>query len=150
MLPAIAYTLMCFVVAAILTCGYALTRPIHMRDEMKSWRVLLGLFVFCFAGPYLYNETLTRWHGPELDHTINEAAGELPFTNLIYYKVTSYNDKAARVLAVFSERQAWGGMDHPQVALNLEKKGKNWTTTSYKVLNSERLNEETYVFPVYW
>ena len=76
MLPAIAYTIVCFVVAAILCCGYVLTRPIHVRDEMKSWRVFLGLFVFCFAGPYLYNEGMTQWHGKELDHAIKDAVGE--------------------------------------------------------------------------
>jgi hypothetical protein len=32
----------------------------------------------------------------------------------------------------------------------LQKQGKSWKTISYKVLNSERLNKETYVFPVYW
>ena len=151
MLPAIAYTIMCFVVAAILCCGYVLTRPIHVRDEMKSWRVFLGLFVFCFAGPYLYNEALTQWHGKELDHAIKDAVGELPFNDLIYYKVTSYSGSEAKVLAVFTERLAWGGTDHPQIGLTIDKSSKGtWKTTSYKILNSERLNTETYVFPVYW
>ena len=142
---------MCFAAAGLLTFGYVLTRPIHVRDEMKSWRVLLGLFVFCFAGPYLYNEVMTRWHGPELDKAINAAVPELPVTgNLIYYKVTSFSGDKARVMAVFSEKLEWGGTDHPQYALNMEKEGGKWKTESFKVLNSERLNEETYVFPVYW
>ena len=151
MLPAIAYTLVCFVVAALLTCGYVLTRPIHVRDEMKSWRMFLAMFVLCFAAPYLYNETLTRWHGPELEPALKASYSQLPVNgHMIYYKVTSYGNNKANVMVVSAERQEWGGMDHPQIAVTLEKHGKTWTTTSFKVLNSNRFNKETYVFPVYW
>lgn len=151
MLPAIAYTLACFVVAAIMTCGWVLTRPIHVRDEMRSWRVLLALFVLCFLGPYLYNETLTRIHGQELEHAIKAAYSDVPVQgHMIYYKVTSFKGDEAHVLVVSEEKEDWGGTDHPQIGLKLERKGKGWKTTSYTVLNSERLNKEAYVFPVYW
>jgi len=151
MLPAIAYTLAAFVVAAILTCGYTLTRPIHKKDDYKSWRVMLLLFVLCFTGPYLYLEVLTAWHGKELDHAIKEAFPEVPCTGtLMYYKVRSFSDTSATVMAVGNEKLDWGGTDHPQYKLTLENKGKGWKVTSYNVWNSERLNIETYVFPVYW
>ncbi|MEA2552648.1 MAG: hypothetical protein QOJ65_824 [Fimbriimonadaceae bacterium] len=152
MLPAIAYTIACFIIAALLTCGYVLTRPVHVRDEMRSWRVMLALFALCFAGPYLYNEVLTRIHGPELEKALKTAYADLPINggHMIYYKVTSFGGNEAKVLLVSEEKMEWGGTDHPQISLVLQKQGKSWKTISYKVLNSERLNKETYVFPVYW
>lgn len=151
MLPAIAYTLATFVVAALLTCGWVLTRPIHMKDEMRSWRVLLGLFVVTFMGPYGYNEVLTRWHGKELEPAIKASYADLPLNGpMLYYKVKAYSKDKARVMVVANEKLDWGGTDHPEVMLNLEKSGKKWQTVSYRLLNSDRLNKETYVFPVYW
>jgi hypothetical protein len=151
MLPAIAYTLATFVIAALLTCGWVLTRPIHLKDEMRSWRVLLALFAITFMGPYAYNEVLTRWHGPELDHAVKASYTELPLNGpLMYYKVKSYSGTKAKVMVVANEKLDWGGTDHPQVLISLEKSGKSWHTVSYRLLNSDRLNKETYVFPVYW
>jgi hypothetical protein len=151
MLPAIAYSIGCVVIAALLTCGYTLTRPIHKKDDFKSWRVMLLMFVFVFTGPYLYLEAMTSWHGKELDPVIKASYGDLPFTGpMLYYKVRTYNDKEATVMVVANEKLEWGGTDHPQVQLTLEKKGSSWKTKSYKIWNSERLNIETYIFPVYW
>ena len=151
MLPAIAYTLATFAVAALLTCGYVLTRPIHIRDEMRSWRVLLLLFAVCFGGPYAYNEILTQMHGENVEKAVKAAYKETPFQGpILYYKVTSYRGDKAKVLVVAEEKQDWGGTDHPMMTFTLEKNGKGWKTTAYKVLNSERLDRESYVFPVYW
>jgi len=151
MLPAIAYSIGTFIIAAILTCGYVLTRPIHRKDDMKSWRVLLLMFVLCFTGPYIYIEVMTRWHGPELEHAINASYSELPLNGpMVYYKVRTFTSTNATVMVVANERLDWGGTDHPQVMINLENHGKGWQTVSFKVLNSWRLNTESYVFPVYW
>jgi hypothetical protein len=151
MLPAIAYTLGCFVIAALLTCGYTLTRPIHKKDDFKSWRVMLLMFVLCFTGPYLYLEVLTAWHGKELEPAIKDAFPDLNTNGpMMYYKVKSYTPTEARVMVVADEKLDWGGADHSQFEFTIDKTDKGWKTTSYKVLNSGRLNIETYVFPVYW
>ena len=152
MLPAIAYSLATFVIAAILTCAYTLTRPIHKKDEFKSWRFFLTMFVLCFAGPYLYLEVLTQWHGKELLPAINATYGDLPVNGpLLYYKVRSYGENQATVMVVGDEKLDWGGTDHPQFRLDMVKDTKGqWKTVSYKIWNSERLNVESYVFPVYW
>src|SRR4051812_6766696 len=151
MLPAIAYSLAAFVVAALLTCGYTLTRPIHKKDDFKSWRVMLLMFVVCFAGPYLYLEVMTQWHGKDLEHAIKESYGDLPCTGpMLYYKVRTFSDTKATVMVVGTEKLDWGGTDHPQYKITLAKTDKGWKTTSYNIWNSERLNIETYVFPVYW
>ena len=153
MLPAIAYSLAAFALAALLTCGYTLTRPIHKKDEFKSWRVMLLMFVLCFTCPYLYFEVLTVWHGKELEPAIRGSFGDLPITDgspLLYYKVRTYSATEAKVMVVGNEKLDWGGTDHPQFLITLQKDGKSWKTVSYKVWNSERLNIETYDFPVYW
>ena len=151
MLPAIAYSLATFVIAALLTCAYTLTRPIHKKDEFKSWRVMLFLFVFVFAGPYLYLEVMTRWHGKELEPAIKDSYGLLPCTGpMFYYKVRTFNATEATVMVVGNEKLDWGGTDHPQYKITLKKTDKGWKTVSYNVWNSERLNIESYVFPVYW
>jgi hypothetical protein len=151
MLPAIAYTLAAATIAALLTCGYTLTRPIHKKDEFKSWRVMLLMFVVCFSGPYLYLEVMTRYHSKELDHAIKASIRELPLNgHMMYYKVRTFKDSKATVMVVGNEKLDWGGTDHPQYQLTLKKEGKEWKTVSYKVWNSARLNIEAYVFPVYW
>jgi hypothetical protein len=151
MLPAIAYCLGCFALAALLTCGYTLTRPIHKKDDFKSWRVMLLMFVVCFSGPYLYLEGMTQWHGKELEPAIKSAFGDLPVNGpMMYYKVRTFDGKKAKVMVVANEQLSWGGSDHSQFEITIEKGDKGWKTTSYKVWNSERLNIETYVFPVYW
>ena len=137
MLPAIAYSLAAFAIAALLTCGYTLTRPIHKKDEFKSWRVMLLMFVLCFAGPYSYLEVMTAWHGKELEPAIKSAFTELPCNgHMFYYKVRTFNDKEATVMVVGIEKLDWGGTDHPQYKLTLKREGKNWKTVSFNVWNS--------------
>lgn len=151
MLPAIAYSLAAFAIAALLTCGYTLTRPIHKKDEFKSWRVMLLMFVLCFAGPYMYLEVMTAWHGKELDSAIKASYADLPVNGpMMYYKVRSFKPEKAVVMVVGNEKLDWGGTDHPQFQVTLKPQDGKWKTVSYKVWNSERLNIESYVFPVYW
>lgn len=151
MLAAIVYSLGTFVAAAVLTMLWVLTRPVHARDEMRSWRTLLALFILCFSGPYLYNEALTRVYGPEIEKAVQAGYMDVPLDGpLQYFKVTSVKDNKARVLVVAEEKQDWGGRDRPMVSLLLTKDKGKWKSTSFRILNSWRLNRETYVFPIYW
>lgn len=151
MLPAIAYSIGCFLAAAFLTTLWVISRPVHVRDEMRSWRVLMALFVICFGGPYAYNEALTRYYGRDVEKAVKAAYTSVPIDGpMLYYKVTSVRGNNAKVLVVASEKQDWGGTDHPMVAFQLSRSSGTWQTTSYKILNSEKFDRETYVFPVYW
>jgi hypothetical protein len=151
MLAAIVYTLGSFIVASIITFLLVIFKPVHVRDEMRSWRLLLGMFVFCFSGPYLYNEALTRIFGKDMEKAVQAGYMDVPIDGpLRYYKVTKISKNKAKVLVIAKEKQEWGGTDTPMITLNLEKKAGGWRSTSFKILNSERLDRETYVFPVYW
>lgn len=151
MLAAIFYTLGCFVLASALTFIWALTRPIKARDEMRSWRVLLGLFAICFGGPYLYNEVLTRLFGPELATAVESGYSRVPIDGpLQYFKVTSYSGDSAKVLVVAKEQQEWGGTDRPMIWLTLVREKDDWKCDSYRIANSAKFDRESYIFPVYW
>lgn len=151
MLAAIVYSLGCFVIASVLTFLWAITRPIKMRDEMRSWRVLLFTFGLSFLLPYGYNETLTRVFGDQLQEAIEDGYARIPIDGpLQYYKVTEFKKGKARVLVVAQERQEWGGVDRPMVWIDLVKEEGRWRTDSYKIANSLKFNREQYIFPVYW
>lgn len=141
----------CFAASIVLTTLWVLTRPLHSKDELRSWRVLFGLFVICCVAPYGYVEGLTRYVGNGMKEVVEEGFEESGIRgDMRYYRVVSYNGTKARVIAVGVERQEWGGTDRPIVALTLLKEGKGWKTDSYNLVYSDRTGRDGTTLPPYW
>lgn len=152
MIGTIGYLIMCFFIAGVLTLLYALTRPINARGEMRSWRVLMSLFVVVVFVPYLWGEALTKLYGQGMKEPIEGVLDELQVSDgLRYYRVIRYSGKEARVIAVGEEKESWGGTEQPVVAISMKKNGKGqWVADSYTVVNSLKRNEDSMTFPPYW
>jgi hypothetical protein len=151
MLGLLFYIVVCSVVAIILSMIWVATRPIKSRDEVKSWKVMLFMAIFCYASPYLYVEVMTNMQGPKMLHAMKEAYNRTDVDGpIIYYKVLWYTPDHAKALVVGEERENWGGTDHPMVSVELSRKGDSWVADSYKLVSSGRLNKDEFVFPAYW
>ncbi|HVL38406.1 MAG TPA: hypothetical protein VM328_03345 [Fimbriimonadaceae bacterium] len=141
----------CLVAAFVLTTLWVLTRPLHAKDDVRSWRMLFILYVLCCLGPYGYVEVMTRVVGTKLKAAVEDSfAGVGIRGDLQYYKVVSYNGRKARVIAVGEERQEWGGTDRPVVAFTMVRKGEDWESDSYNVVYSDRLSRDGTTLPPYW
>jgi len=151
MFGVILYIGACSAVAGAITFLWVITRPIHTRDEMRSWRVFGALMIIALSLPYGVFEALTGYVGKELDKGVEEAMmlegieGELR-----YYRVLWYDGHTAYVTAVGSEPSSWGGEDRPVLRITLEKTPKGWTATYAKVIYSDNRNKDGVVFPPYW
>ncbi|MBX3119392.1 MAG: hypothetical protein KF784_10020 [Fimbriimonadaceae bacterium] len=152
MLAAIFYGIGCFVLALILTSLYAFTRPIQARGEMRSWRVLIGLFIFLTIAPYGGIEIMTRVWGSGMKPAVEEGLTDAGIKgDLGYYKVLFTSGKEARVLAVGVEEAPWGGTDKAVVKMTLKNEGENkWSATSFKIVYSENRNVDGLIIPPYW
>lgn len=118
---------------------------------MRSWRVILVLFVLLGIGPYVYAEILTRAYGkpmlPAVETVIDEIGCD---EGMKYYKVIRYSSEAARVIAVGIESASWGGTENPVVAITLTRKDGDWKVEEYNIVTSMERNEDSLTFPPYW
>jgi hypothetical protein len=151
MIGIIVYLLSCFAVAFFLTFCYVMMRPVHSRDELKSWRVMVVFYVLTLTGPYAYAEVMTRLVGGTMASAVNSAVDDSAVGgDLQYYKVISYNGKSARVIAVTHGKADWGGTDKPVVAMTLDKDGSNWKVDSFRIVSSWHFGEDGFTFPPFF
>lgn len=146
----VAYVGICIVVSVGLTFLYVMTRPLRLRDEVKSWKILANVLVVALILPYATCEILTATVGKQMRPVVVETLDEAGFHgNFGYYKVTFYTGSNAKVVAVGTEKADWGGTDNIVMAMNLVKKGNCWATDSYKWVNSDERDKEGFSFPPY-
>ncbi|HRF60747.1 MAG TPA: hypothetical protein PLH94_12655 [Fimbriimonadaceae bacterium] len=151
MIQMIGYLIGCLVGAGILTFLYAMTRPIRARGEMKSWKTIVGFFIVLVLAPYAWGEVLTRLYGKGMKEPIVAVLDDLKVNGgLRYYRVVSCWHDKARVIAVGTDQESWGGTENPVVAITMRKKDGNWSAESFAVVNSLKRNEDSMTFPPYW
>lgn len=146
----VAYIGICLFVAVGLTFLYVMTRPLRMRDDVKSWKVLINVMVASVALPYLWAEVLTRTVGKKMEASILNTMDEAGFHgDFGYFRVTFFTGSTAKAVAVGTEKAAWGGTDNIVIAMNMKRNGDTWTTESYRWVNSEERDKEGFSFPPY-
>lgn len=151
MIGIIVYILSCFAAAVTLTFLYVMMRPVRSRDELKSWRVLLIMYIVCLGGPYAYAEVMTKLVGGPMANAVNTAIDESEVGgDLQYYKVLTYNGHSARVIAVTHGKAEWGGTDKPVIAMTLQKSGDKWKLDSYRIVSSWHTGDDAFTFPPYY
>lgn len=145
------YVAGCVFVAIVLTIIYSMFRTVQSRDDYKSWRVILIFFILVFFGPYGYDEYLTRAAGPSLKDAVVDGLLDAGVKGEInYWRVISTKNNTARVIAVTTEHQDWGGTERPVVAITVKKDAKGWHSDTYLVVNSVSRNADSYTFPPYY
>lgn len=151
MLGMIGYVIACFVVAVIATVIVSLFRPIKKHDSFLSWRVMIGLHMFFLAAPYGYVEFMTNQYGEPMKDAVEETLLEgSPKGELQYYKVISFKEDKARVIAVGLEEARWGGMEKPVMAINMEKKDGQWESVEFNWVTSDDRGHDSVSLPPYW
>lgn len=70
MFGVISYVGICMVASGVLSALYVITRPIHIRDEMRSWRLWAGLSVVLMILPYAASKSkpipsAKKWRTPQ-------------------------------------------------------------------------------------
>ncbi len=145
------YTAMAAIASVLLTFIYSMFRTVKSRDEYKSWKIMVIFFALVFFGPYGYNEFLTRKLGPGLKSAVADALYDAGVNGKInYFRVVSTKGDTARVVAVTTENQDWGGTERPVVAVTVKKDPKGWKSDTYIVVNSISRNADSYTFPPYF
>lgn len=145
------YAVGCFAAAMVLTFLYVMCRPVKARDELRSWRILLGLWIFVMAAPYGYVEVLTRTVGANMQDTVQDAMNQAGVKgDMSFYKVVQIKGDTARVIATATEKADWGGTDRAILAMTLIKTGDKWKTDSYTFVNSDGRNADGFTFPPYY
>lgn len=149
MLGVVFYILACVAGSGALTFLWTVTRPIQTRDEMRSWRTWIGMFVFSLFAPYGYFEILTRIYGPDMKKAVDRAMADTEVVGDIqYYKVVWYTGSTAKVIVVCEEKADWGGTDRPTVKVALKKDSQDkWIPESYDVIQHDRTNKDGIIFP---
>lgn len=151
MLSIVIYSIGCFVAALLLTTFYVFTRPMHQRDDIKSWRIFFTFFILCFGGPYAWVEGLTRIASKPMESALKGAYYDANLHGkVVSYKLLFTNGDHARAFVIGNEGQGWGLTDQPVVTVQLDRTPKGWKATTYDVLWSDRLNKDGLVFPPYW
>lgn len=147
----IAYLGECLVVSAIITFLFIVTRSMQARDETRSWKVFAQVLVVVLLLPYGAVEVVTRTIGKKMAPAVKEAIAESDFTgDFSYYKVLFTNGQSARVIAVGSEEQDWGGTETVVMAMTLVKTNDKWKADSYRYVQSDTRNHDGITFPPYW
>lgn len=151
MLGIFAYLGATLVIAAVFTLVVVLFRPIKDRDEMRSWRVLLAFFLFTTGAPYVWCEVLTRIEGKQMQAAVAEVFDTLEVTEgMSYFRVLTLWKDRARVIAVGTDKEDWGGTDRAVVAISLKRTSGTWVADSYNVVQSLKRNRDGFTFPPYW
>lgn len=141
----------CFVVSALLTFMFVITKPIHARDEMRSWRTWIFMFLLTFLGPYGWTEYLTRANGDKLKAAVEDGLFSANIGgDMRYFRVVKFSEKEAKVIAVSKEPSDWGGTERPVVSMTIVPGKKSWELDSFKVVNSDSRNADGWTFPPFY
>jgi hypothetical protein len=151
MFGVILYIGACGIIAGAFTFLWVITRPIHTKDEMRSWRVFAALMALSLGTPYGAFEVMTRVAGKGLKAPIEDVMAQEGIRGrLAYYRVLFFDGKTAHVTAVAEEDSSWGGTDRPVFRMAFEKKGNAWTPVYVNMIYSDNRNLDGVVFPPYW
>lgn len=151
MFGVVAYIGECLGVAGAITFIYVMTRSLKSRDEVKSWRVFINLAIIALILPYSAVEAVTKVVGKKLEPVVRETVDGTDFAgDFGYFKVVYYTGKTAKVVAVGTEKENWGGTNTAVIAINLTKKDSGWVADSYRWVNSDSRNKDGFTFPPYW
>ncbi len=151
MFGVVSYIGVCFAISGVITLLWAITRPVHMRGEMRSWRVWIAMFILANAAPYAFFEGLSQFIGNELKSVVEETLDiEKIDGDLMYYKVLFYNGTMANVVIVAEEASSWGGTDRPVMRLIAKREGSEWEYVSSNIVFSDNRNIDGVVFPPFW
>lgn len=151
MFGVIFYIAGCIGVSGAIAVLWTITRSIQSRDEMRSWRTWMGLFVFSLVAPYAYFEILTRTQGPDMKAAVTKAMDDSDTDGeLVYYKVYWYAKDKAKVMAVGTADLSWGGTERPTIKVSLVRKNGKWKAESFEVVQSDKLNKDGIVFPPFF
>lgn len=150
MLAWIIYAVVAFFVALILTFVYTAVRPLPTRADTNPAKSLIVMYILTVGGPFAYVEANTHRLGPKVEHQIKEAWEDAPIDGKIqYYRVMwSWKDRASAI-AVGEEPTKWGGTDRPVLQVNLARVNDTWKLTDSKVIISEKLDKDSFIFPPY-
>lgn len=151
MIGVLAYIAASVITSSVLSFIWIVSRPVHVRDEMRSWRVWFGMFAFVVFGPYIGFEVMTKRFGPPMKKAVENAIIDAEIEgDLQYYKVTWFSGEKAKVVAVAEEKSSWGGITKPVLKVNLVKENGKWKADSYELVVSEKENKDGMVFPPFW
>lgn len=140
-----------FIAALFMTMLYIMTRRFEFRDEARPGRVFVMWLIIALIAPYAFVETLTRTVGVRMKDVVGQCYDSTDFSGpMLYYKVVFYTGTKAKVVAIGEERQNWGGMDHPVVAMNLVREDDAWKIDTYRIVESDRLNKDGITYPPFW
>lgn len=151
MIGFLGYGIAAFAIAVVMTMLYSLFRPIKKNDEVLSWRVLLVLYVITLAAPYGYVEAMTAMYGEDLKDVVKQTAYDATKeSELLYFKVLTFKDNKARVIATNREASFWGGKERSVMAINLEKTDGKWEAVEFNWVTSDQRNKDSITLPPYW
>jgi hypothetical protein len=151
MLGFLGYGIAGFAVAVVLTLLYSLFRPIRKNDAVMSWRVLIVLYIITLAAPYGYVEAMTYLYGKDLKEVVKETAFDATKeSEFLYFKVLTFEEDKARVIAANKELSFWGGHERSVLAINLEKTDGKWEAVEYNWVTSYQRNKDSISLPPYW
>ncbi|KXK14300.1 MAG: hypothetical protein QY327_03500 [Fimbriimonadaceae bacterium] len=151
MFGVISYVGICMVASGVLSALYVITRPIHIRDEMRSWRLWAGLSVVLMILPYAAFEVQTHTVGKEMAYAAEEVIAHSDIQgDLKYYKVLFTTGSWADVVVVGEEPNTWGGIDRPVVRAKLVREEGEWVVASSHLVYSDNQNVDGIVFPPFW
>lgn len=138
------------ILAGLVSVLSTVFRPVKGRVDVKGGRAIFFWFLLIMAGPFVYVESLTKSHSPELEKAIREGFSDSPIDgDLLYYKIVRFQDKSATAYVIGQETEGVGFSDRPVLKLDLEFKGKHWEVADSKMLYSTRLNQDELIFPPY-
>ena len=152
MVGMIGYMIACLVVAAVLTVFISLARPIKGLDTFFSWRWLLGLYVVALTAPYGYVEVMTEVYGKQMGESVEATmVNASKMGSLDYYKVLTYSDGKARVIAVGVEKSDWGGDERPVMGIDMVLDDDNqWEAVEFNWITSDQRSKDSITLPPYW
>ncbi len=103
-----------------------------------------------WGGPFFYVELLTLAKGRVLRSAVVEAVSDVqPGADFKFFKVLSYKNNSALVMAVGETKDDLGSSDRPVVMVRLERTTEGWNAIHTKVAVSEKLGISEWVMPPY-
>jgi hypothetical protein len=150
-LPLIGYFLACLVVAFGLTFLLSMLRSVKKTDDFKSWRWIIGFFVFVAVAPYVYADVMTRMHGGGMEKAVKAVlkAGEVN-GKLSYYRVMKSGENEADIVIVADEKGTFGTPERATIQATLVKEKGEWRAKKFDFINSFKRGRDSATIPPFF
>jgi len=147
----LAYAFVALIVAGAISAAVGFFSRVGNAVEKGAAVRILGLWLFCFAAPYVWVEANTAKYAADLEPVVEEAVEKGKIQPDVQFVKVQYawKDRAKLIVVAKTKEQAWGSYRNLYAVL-AKKTDDYWELDEVIPINTEDGDSAGFTIPPYW